>query len=139
MIRLDTAASDVPVDFYAGAVAAFVVIVFAKFATHAHPRKRVPTRLLLAAVLGQGGHRTCIGLAWFGLGLALVVLGRGLLGVELALRWGVGLLALAAGGILSVDSAAARIHPAPTAAGASTSEPSDGERTAIVAPGATPQ
>ena len=33
-----TTADNLPTDFYATAVAACVVIVFAKFATHNHPR-----------------------------------------------------------------------------------------------------
>jgi hypothetical protein len=38
-IHFGTKASEVPVDFYAGAVAALVIIVFAKFATRTHPQR----------------------------------------------------------------------------------------------------
>lgn len=103
-----TDAGDVPTDFYAGAVAACVVIVFAKFATHTHPREPKARRRLVKWAVGAGGHKLCILFAWLGLLLALLMLGKARLSLELGFRWVVGGLAVVAGGILSLDTALPR-------------------------------
>jgi hypothetical protein len=107
-----TAAEQVPTDFYAGAAAAFVVIVFAKFATHTHPRKHKTRNRLLAWVVGPGGHAVCIGFAWLGLVLSLLMLTKEWLSEEEWIRWVVGGLAVVAGLILSLDTALPRSETA---------------------------
>jgi cytochrome c biogenesis protein CcdA len=101
----------VPLDFYAGAAAAFVVIVFAKFATRTHSSKHLkPGRW--AWVVDSGGHALCIWCAWVGLVLSLAMLGKALPAWELWFRWAVGVLAVVAGAILSLDTGLQRERPA---------------------------
>jgi hypothetical protein len=102
-IHWGTKAKEVPVDFYAGAVAAFVIIVFAKFSTHIHRPKHTYEGRLKWAV-GSPGHVLCICSAWAGLILALMMLGRVWLRGEVVFRGLVGLLAVFAGGILALDT-----------------------------------
>jgi hypothetical protein len=103
-----TDAGDVPTDFYAGAAAACVVIVFAKFATHTHPQGHKKHNRLVGWVVGAGGHKLCILFAWLGLVLALLMLSKEWLSEEEWIRWVVGGLAVGAGGILSLDTALPR-------------------------------
>jgi hypothetical protein len=109
-IHFGTKASEAPVDFYAGAVAAFVVIVFAKFATYTHTHKHTykgPAQW----VVGPRGHALCIWCAWVGLMLSLAMLGRLALSAEVLVRGVVGFLAVLAGGILSLDTGLQRNEP----------------------------
>jgi hypothetical protein len=94
-----------PTDFYAGAIAAFVVILFTKFFTH---RQRQPG-------FGSGnrqdiawwiGHWICVSAAWLGLLLALAVLGiPAFNGHDGGARWVTGLAAAIAATILALDIA----------------------------------
>jgi hypothetical protein len=94
-----------PTDFYAGAIAAFVVILFTKFFTH---RQRQPG-------FGSGnrqdmawwiGHWICVSAAWLGLLLALAVLGiPAFNGHDGGARWVTGLAAAIAATILALDVA----------------------------------
>jgi hypothetical protein len=81
-----------------------VVIVFAKFATRNHPREHKYRWGPLQWVLGQCGHTVCISCAWLGLALALAMLGRLGLRGEVIVRCAVGVFAVVAGGILSLDT-----------------------------------
>jgi hypothetical protein len=99
-----TEAAKVPKDFYAAAVAACVVIVFAKFATHNQRRRSVGLQGL-KRVVGPLGHWLCVGFAWVGLALSLLMLGEKWLSGEEWIRWVVGGLAVVAGAILSLDTA----------------------------------
>jgi hypothetical protein len=103
-----TTADNLPTDFYAAAVAACVVIVFAKFVTHNHPRKPKVRKSFVGWVTGAGGHAVCIGFAWLGLLLALLMLSENWLSGEEWIRWAVGGLAVGAGLILSLDTALPR-------------------------------
>jgi hypothetical protein len=86
-----------PVDFYAASLAVVAVVLFAKFVTHrGHVQAGSPPRNRL--------HRACIATAWIGLVLSMIVLGSlpsG--GLEVALRWTVGLVVVMAATILAVD------------------------------------
>jgi hypothetical protein len=94
-------------DFYAGAIAAVVVILFAKFITHRGSANMDKWRLL---------HWICVLAAWLGLLLSLVVLGDmsvrrfgvsfEIKDIEGWFRWIVGVLVVVSGGILAVDVAA---------------------------------
>jgi hypothetical protein len=82
-----TTADNLPTDFYAAAVAACVVIVFAKFATQNHPGKPKARMSFVGWVTGAGGHAVCIGFAWLGLLLALLMLSENWLSGEEWIRW----------------------------------------------------
>jgi hypothetical protein len=94
-----------PTDFYAGAIAAFVVILFTKFFTH---RQRQPG---FGSGNGQDmawwiGHWICVSAAWLGLLLALAVLGiPAFNGHDGGARWVTGLAAAIAATILALDVA----------------------------------
>jgi hypothetical protein len=102
-----TLAKDVPTDFYAAAVTACVVIVFAKFATHTHDRRPVVPGGL-EWLVGPVVHFFCITFAWVGLLLSLLMLGKEGLSKEESIRWVVGGFTVAAGLILSLDTALPR-------------------------------
>jgi hypothetical protein len=62
-----------PSDFYAGATAAFVVILFTKFLTHRTRRPAFPSTDS-EAIAWWIGHWVCVVAAWLGLLLSLTVL-----------------------------------------------------------------
>jgi hypothetical protein len=86
-----------PVDFYAASLAAVAVVLFAKFMTHrGHGQAGTPPWNRL--------HWACVGTAWMGSVVSLIVLGSLPSGVlEVALRWTVGILVVIAATILAVD------------------------------------
>jgi hypothetical protein len=83
-----------PVDFYAGAIATVVVILFAKFDTHRRHNER-----------WKMAHIACAITAWLGLVLSLLVLGWTLSDFEEGLRHAVALVVMVAGSILALDVA----------------------------------
>jgi hypothetical protein len=86
-----------PVDFYAASLAATAVVLFAKFMTHrGHGQAGIAPWNRL--------HWACVGTAWIGFAVSLIVLGSLPSGVlEVALRWTVGVLVVIAATILAVD------------------------------------
>jgi putative flippase GtrA len=90
-----------PVDFYAAAVAAAAVVVFAKFVTH---RDHAPADTRMWKLKWKWLHWACVVAAWTGFVVSLVVLG-GLTsgGLEIVLRWAVGVLVVIAATILAID------------------------------------
>ena len=94
---------DPPVDFYAGAIAMFAVVVVAKFLTH-HAR-----HIKNAACSGWCTvHWICVGAAWLGLFASFLILAEVPVGSgwELVGRSFVGLMALVSGTLLAIDVAA---------------------------------
>jgi hypothetical protein len=86
-----------PVDFYAASLAAVAVVLFAKFVTH-HVHR--PAGNLCWKVL----HWACVGAAWTGFVVSLLVLGSLPSGCfEVVLRLTVGFLVVFAATILAVD------------------------------------
>jgi hypothetical protein len=93
-------------DFYAGAIAMFAVVLFAKFVTHhvSHKGKSVPSKSSWC----RGWcwfHVVCVLAAWVGLAVSLYILAEAPYsrGLELHGRWLVGLAALFSSALLAVD------------------------------------
>jgi multisubunit Na+/H+ antiporter MnhB subunit len=94
-----------PIDFYAGASAAFVVILLTKFLTHRtrRPEFRAKDREDTAWWIG---HWVCVVAAWLGLLLSLAVLGfPAFTDHDGGARWVTGAAAAIAATILALDLA----------------------------------
>jgi hypothetical protein len=108
--HLATSEDKRPNDFYAGAVAVLVVIIFAKFATRNHSLKHANDNLWFPVkwAVGQCGHTICLWAAWIAMTLAFATLGGWLLSEEQLVRWVVFALVVTAAAILSLDTGLAR-------------------------------
>jgi magnesium-transporting ATPase (P-type) len=103
-----SAADGPPVDFYASAIAAFVVIVFTKFAAHNHPREHSERNRLANCMLGECAHVVCVVTSVLGVILALAVLAEWTSLFEPSARFIVAGLLLVAIIILTFDTATPR-------------------------------
>jgi len=94
-----------PNDFYAGASAAFVVILLTKFLTHRTRRPAVQSKAR-EDLAWWIGHWVCVVAAWLGLLLSLAVLGfPAFTGHDGGARWVTGAAAAIAATILALDLA----------------------------------
>ena len=94
-----------PNDFYAGASAAFVVILLTKFLAHRTRRPEVQSKDR-EDVAWWIGHWVCVVAAWLGLLLSLAVLGfPAFTGRDGGARWVTGAAAAIAATILALDLA----------------------------------
>jgi hypothetical protein len=94
-----------PNDFYAGASAAFVVILLTKFVAHRKRRPEVQSKNR-EDIAWWIGHWACVAAAWLGLLLSLAVLGfPAFTDHDVGARWVTGAAAVIAATILALDLA----------------------------------
>jgi hypothetical protein len=94
-----------PIDFYAGASAAFVVILLTKFLAH-HTRRPAVQSNDREDIAWWIGHWVCVVAAWLGLLLSLAVLGfPAFTDHDGGARWVTGAAAAIAATILALDLA----------------------------------
>jgi hypothetical protein len=94
-----------PNDFYAGAIAAFVVILLTKFLAHRTRRPEFPSRNR-EDIAWWIGHWVCVLAAWLGLLLSLAVLAvPAFKDQDGGARWVTGAAAAIAATILALDVA----------------------------------
>jgi hypothetical protein len=94
-----------PNDFYSGAVAVLIVIMFAKFVAHNHSSEHIYKSGRLGFLVGRNSHWMCIVAAWLATWLALATLAgwRWFLLKEQAIRLVVFSLLVIAATILLLD------------------------------------
>jgi hypothetical protein len=107
MLRSGSGVEQLRVDYYAGASALLVVILFAKFSTHTAHRNAAAGSGRGVPGLWHWVHLICVGFAWLGIAASLAMLGwfEADVGAERVVRAAVAIMAGVASILLAIDVA----------------------------------